>query len=235
MNFWIPVIYDTAAVLLLLICVIRGAKNGFAKTLVQSVGFAFSLLAAITVSKICASLLYTTLIQPSLFSAIEASVENAVSPEEVIGRVKSALDNLPAISGLLFDFSGFEENFDEAVLSSSQRIAEVVVENVLGPVIVPLLEMLIFVTVLIILLLVVSILAKGSKKVNEVPVIGGFNSFMGGVFGMISALVLLCCIAVVLKVIMAAKGESEYVSLSIIDRTYLFKIIYNAIINGVSR
>lgn len=232
MNSWVSFIYDAAAVAIILICMARGAKDGFAKALVQTVGLVVSVAAALYVSRVCASLIYTTAIQPGLLSTIESSIENAVDTESVVEGLKSALGAIPALSAVLFDFSGVEASLDGAVNLESSKIAAVVESSVIRPVVEPLLQMIIFILTLIILMFVVTLLAKGSKGFNKVPVIGGINSFLGALMGIINGGVLLCAAAAVISLIISAKGNSQYLSQDIISNTYIFKWIYNAVTGG---
>ena len=232
MNSWVSFIYDAAAVAIILICMARGAKDGFAKTFVQTVGLVVSVAAALYVSRVCASLIYTTAIQPGLLSTIESSIENAVDTESVVEGLKSALGAIPALSAVLFDFSGVEASLDGAVNLESSKIAAVVESSVIRPVVEPLLQMIIFILTLIILMFVVTLLAKGSKGFNKVPLIGGINSFLGALMGIINGGVLLCAAAAVISLIISAKGDSQYLSQDIISNTYIFKWIYNAVTGG---
>lgn len=232
MNSWVSFIYDAAAVAIILICMVRGAKDGFAKAFVQTVGLVVSVAAALYVSRVCASLIYTTAIQPGLLSTIESSIENAVDTESVVEGLKSALGAIPALSAVLFDFSGVEASLDGAVNLESSKIAAVVESSVIRPVVEPLLQMIIFILTLIILMFVVTLLAKGSKGFNKVPLIGGINSFLGALMGIINGGVLLCAAAAVISLIISAKGDSQYLSQDIISNTYIFKWIYNAVTGG---
>ncbi len=224
---WKPLLYDGAALLILIVCVVIGRKNGFTKTVIQTVGFVLSVVAAVTVSRICATLLYTTLIQPALLTTLEASLENAVDTETVVEGLKNAVSGLPAISALLFDFSGVETSLSESVSLKASEIAATVEEGVLRPVIEPLFETFLFVIVLLLLLAVVMLLAKGSKSVNEVPVIGKVNAFFGGVVGFVNGLVALCALAAVLNVIIKIKGDSAFLSEEIIGKSFLFHYVYD--------
>lgn len=232
MQNWMPFIYDAIAVAVLLCCISRGAKDGFAKTFVQTVGMAVSVAAALYISKICASLIYTTAIQPALLETIQASVENAVDTETVIDGLKSAVSSIPALSSVLFDFSGVEQSLDGAVNIEGAKIASLVESSVIRPVMEPLLEMVIFIASLIVLLFAVTLLAKGSKGFNRVPIIGGVNSFLGGITGIVSGGVLLCAAAAIINIVISAKGNTEYLSYDIISKTYIFKWIYSAVTGG---
>ena len=225
MNF-IPIIYDVRAVVIVVNCIAKGVKNGFAKTLIQSIGYVFAIIAAVVISGICSSLIYTTAIQPAVIKNMEASLANAVDTETVINGLTEAVGTLPAISGILFDFSGVAENLINSVGLDNAAMAVSVEESVIRPVMEPLLETAIFAVSLIVLIAVVSIIAKGSRIVNEVPVIGGFNSFFGGVFGILNGAISLCVGAIILRFVISAEIFPEYFSEEIISKTYLFKWIY---------
>lgn len=232
MENYMPLIYDAAAVIVILICMSRGAKDGFAKAFVQTAGAVVSVAAALYISRVCASLIYTTAIQPALLTSIKDSVENAVDTESVIEGLKNAVSGIPALSAVFFDFSGVEQTLDSAVGLKSSEIASVVEAGVIRPVLEPLLQTAIFIASLIILLLVVSLLAKGSKSFNKVPVIGGINGFLGALMGIINGGVVLCAAAAIISFIISAKGENQYLSADIISGTYIFKWIYNAVTSG---
>lgn len=224
-----PLIYDAAAALLIVICLIKGAKDGFAKTFVQTAGAIFSVIAATVVSRICASLIYTTAIQPAVLKSLETSLDNAVDTQSVTESLELAVKNLPAISRLLFDFDSAAEKLTDSFGLSSAKIAAQVEEGVISPVVMPLLETILFIVVLIILLFVVRLLAKGSKGFNDVPVVGAVNGFFGGVLGTANGIIVCIAVCAVLRIILVSRGANEWLSEDIISRTYLFKWIYGII------
>jgi hypothetical protein len=93
----------------------------------------------------------------------------------------------------------------------------------------PILETFIFAVALIILASAVSIIAKGSKFVNDVPIIGKANSFFGGVFGIVNGAAELAVAAFILNFVIKAGIFPEYFSEKIISGTYLFRFIYFAL------
>ena len=167
MNF-VSIIYDVLAIVIVISCIKKGAKNGFAKTAIQAIGYIFAIIAALVISRICASLIYTTAIEPMVIEKMESSIANAVDAESVINGLTEAVESLPAISYLFFDFSSATENLINSVGLDYSAIAVSVEESVVRPVVEPILETLFFAGALIILATVVSFIAKGSKFVNEV-------------------------------------------------------------------
>lgn len=228
----VSILYDFIAVFIVINCIKKGAKNGFAKTAIQTVGYACAIIAALVISRMCASIMYTTAIRPAVILNMETSIANAVDTESVINGLTEAMENLPAISHFLFDFSGAAENLVESIGFDYSAIAETVEESVVRPVVEPILETVIFAVSLILLATVVSFVAKGSKFVNDVPVIGGFNRFFGGVFGILNGILELCIGAFILDFIISASVFPEYFSEEIISGTYIFRHVYEAVCGG---
>ena len=228
MNF-VSIIYDALAFFIVINCIRKGAKNGFAKTAVQAIGYIFAIVAALVISRICASLIYTTAIQPMVIEKMESSIANAVDTESVINGLASAVEGLPAISYFLFDFSTAAENLVDSVGLDYAAIAVSVEESVIRPVAEPILETVAFAVSLILLATVVSFVANGSKFVNDVPIIGKANSFFGGVFGIANGVLELCIGAFILDFVISAGIFPEYFSEDIIEKTYIFRWIYSAV------
>lgn len=232
MNF-VSIIYDALAFFIIINCIRKGAKNGFAKTAVQAIGYIFAIVAALVISRICASLIYTTAIQPMVIEKMESSIANAVDTESVINGLVSAVEGLPAISYFLFDFSTAAENLVDSVGLDYAAIAVSVEESVIRPVAEPILETVAFAVSLILLATVVSFVANGSKFVNDVPIIGKANSFFGGVFGIANGILELCIGAFILDFVISAGIFPEYFSEDIIEKTYIFRWIYSAVCGNI--
>ena len=228
MNF-VSIIYDILAIVIIINCIKKGAKNGFAKTAVQTIGYICSVVAAVVISSIAAALIYSTALEPALASYLEESMHNSVDAEGIVNSVTEAVSELPAVSHLLFDFSKVSESLADSVSLDYSSIAENICESVIEPVVYPVFKMLIFAVVLIILFTVVSMIAKGSKVVNDVPIIGGANSFFGGIFGILNGILELCIGAFILEFVISAGIFPEYFSEEIIGKTYLFRWIYFAV------
>jgi len=231
LNF-VSIIYDALAIFIVINCIRKGEKNGFAKTAIQAIGYICAIIAALVVSRVCAALIYTTAIQPAVITNMESSISNAVDTESVINGLTAAVESLPAISHLLFDFSGAAESLVDSVGLDYAAIAVSVEESVVRPIVEPILETVIFAITLVILIAVVSFVAGGSKYVNDVPIIGKANSFFGGVFGIANGALELCVAAFILEFVISAGIFPEYFSEEIISGTYVFRHIYFTVCGG---
>ena len=206
--------------------IVKGKNDGFAKAFVQTAGFAFAVISALVIGRILASLLYTMLLKPGIIETIESSLGKAINTGDVIKNLEEAVASLPAVSKLIFDFGAVEESLGDAVDMSNLKIAESVEKSVISPVVLPLIEIIIFAIVLLLLLAVITVIARKSKKVNEVPVIGGVNAFFGGVIGALEGAVVLATVSTVLRFVIKVYGSSVWLSEKIISKTYIFKWIY---------
>jgi hypothetical protein len=204
----------------------KGARDGFAKTAVQTVGYICSVIAAVVISSIAAAIIYSTAAEPALVSYLAESMENSVDAESILSSVTAAVNELPAVSHLLFDFSKVSESLANSVSLDHVSIAENICESVIEPVIYPILKTLLLAILLIILFPVVTAVAKGSKAVNDVPVIGKANGFFGGVFGILNGVLKLAAAAFILDHVISAGLFPEYFSEEIIGKTFLFRWIY---------
>jgi len=220
------IIYDVLAVVIVINCISRGAKNGFAKTAVQTVGYVCSAIAALVVASIAAALIYSLALEPEIMTRIEEGISGAADAESVLNGVTSAIEGLPAISGLLFDFGGVAETLAESFDLDYHEIAKNVSQTAIEPVVMPILRTVIFAFTLIILFAAVSLIAKGSKVVNDVPVIGKANGFFGGIFGIVNGALELCIAAVILNAVIKTGSFPEFFSEEIISKTILFRMIY---------
>lgn len=220
------IIYDVIAIVIVINCISRGAKDGFAKTAIRTVGYFCSAIAALVISSIAAALIYSLVIEPEIISHIENAISGAVDAESILDGITSAIEGLPAISGLLFDFSGVAEGLAQSLDLDYSAIAKNVSETVTEPVVVPIIKTLIFAFSLIVLFSAVSLIAKGSKVVNDVPVIGKANGFFGGVFGVLNGILMLCLAAVILGAVIKEGIFPEILSENIISETFLFRLIY---------
>lgn len=223
---YIFLVYDVAAIAIVIFFIIKGKNDGFTKTFVETAGFAFAVISALVIGRISASFLYTALLKPGIIESIESSLGKAIDVEDVINSIEEAVASLPAISKLIFDFGAIEDKLDGGINMTNANIAANVEESVISPVVMPLLEIIIFALVLILFLALITVIARKSKKVNEVPVIGGLNAFFGGIIGALEGAVVLAIVSTGLRFLIKAYGESVWLSENIISKTYIFKWIY---------
>lgn len=123
-----------------------------------------------------------------------------------------------SIEKLLQKFIGEDKN---SIISD-------VSETVVKPLVVRVIQIILFILSFIIISILVRLIAGLFKAVNHVPIAGGINVFLGGVFGIIQGIVVIYIAALLLKLIIAVtKNDLMFLNESTIEATRIFKYIYN--------
>lgn len=233
MEKYIFLIYDIISIAAVSLLIWIGAKNGFANAIIQAGGLILSVVASLALGKILSSLIYTTLVQPGVISAVRESVGNAVDTESVINGLSEAVNSMPWMARKIFDFSAAEKALSENNFIDAESAAIAVESTVIRPVVEPIINTLIFLITIIILVVIVETLAKSSKGVNKIPVVGILNSILGGFTGFVAGMIVILIVAGCVGLYIKLKGENIYLNEEVISKTYIFRYIYNVVQNGV--
>ncbi len=225
-------IYDALAVVIVVLAIIKGKKDGFVKTALQTIGYLCAAVAALVVANISTALIYTAAMQPAVISVIENALLENASPENMVEAVTEAVVTLPAVAELLFDFEDVAAVLSNTVGLDAGAIAAAVESGVIRPVIEPMLNTLIFIITLLVLTAIVTAVAKGSKVFNDVPVVGSFNALFGAAAGLAWGIIEVGVAAVIIGFVISGGLFPEYFSEKIISQTYIFKWIYFAVQSG---
>ena len=67
------------------------------------------------------------------------------------------------------------------------------------------------------------IIGKMLNNVNRIPLVGGINNILGGVLGLVKAIILLYIAAIVISIIVSFTGGEFQ---NIIDNSYAFRLFY---------
>lgn len=114
------------------------------------------------------------------------------------------------------------------MLSSSASFKDAVINGIIEPCVKLLVQTVAFVLIFCVVVIALSLLSKLLKFVNKIPVIGGLNSFCGGLVGLVEGLfsVFVVCIVVRLVTVLSG-GTIMFFNAADIDSTYIFSVFYN--------
>lgn len=106
--------------------------------------------------------------------------------------------------------------------------SDAVMSAVIDPIIKVPLRALIFVAIFAIIMIVVEIISNLLRVINKIPVLGTVNAFFGGILGVAEGLLICVLISICLQVLIALTNNSLiFINTLTIDKTFLFKYIYN--------
>ena len=206
MNWVIGILLDVILVAVALLCIRKGSKDGFAKTVVSFFGIFIAIILAVSLSKPIANYAYTNFAQKPIENAIESSIgaeldkasESDPSAQELLLGVEGAIEKLPEfINNSLKTEEKQAEISDHIVKLYTTNVSEFshnITETVVKPILISILAVAVFVIVFLVVFIVCVILSKALKIVNKLPLLGGVNSLLGGIIGFLKGLIIVLII-----------------------------------------
>lgn len=197
------------------IVVFISVKNGFFKTLFDLVAYIFAIAAAKNISPLLAKGAFDTFIRGGAEEYLGSAL-SGISTEQLPEQADKIIATVPeGLRGLL-DVIGFtEEKISEQISSieiSSQDIVSDIMNKVVEPIGVGVLQFIIFVILGIALLIVAKIIVRLLNSiVKRLPVIKRFNSLLGGVVGFIKGSVLAVVFAGILGIIASTSDNAALI------------------------
>ncbi len=164
---------------------------------------------------------------------IAANIRNASSFDAIAEFAHGVGEAVPLFFGGMGDeiADGKASAVRSVVLimqSSSASFKEAVINGIIEPCIKIFVQTLAFVVIFTVVLIVLNLLSRLLKFVNKIPVIGGLNSFCGGLVGLVEGVfsVFVVCIIVRLITILCG-GTIMFFNAADIDSTFIFRVFYN--------
>lgn len=114
------------------------------------------------------------------------------------------------------------------VTAGSQKTGDAVLGAVIDPIVKVPLRALIFIAIFAIIMILAEIVSNLLRIINKIPVLGGVNAFLGGILGTAEGLLICVIISICIQVLIALTGDTLiFINTLTIDRTFLFRYIYN--------
>ena len=201
MNWAIGILLDVILVIIALLCIKKGSKDGFAKTIVSFFGIFIAIILAATLSKPIANYAYTGFVQKPIENAITASIETQLdkassnpSAQQLLEGVEGAIDKFPAfIKNALQTEEMKAEISDKIVELHSADLSEFshkITDTIIKPILISVISAIVFVIIFLAVFLICILLSKALKIVNKLPLLGGVNSLLGGIIGLLKGIII---------------------------------------------
>ncbi len=107
------------------------------------------------------------------------------------------------------------------------QTADTIAEAVVQPAMESLIGLILFLVVFSLVLAILRVVARVLKIVDHLPVVGRLNRFLGGVFGVLRALLMIILlVSFVQLLIWLSCDELRYLNTELIENTHIFHIFY---------
>lgn len=235
----LDIIIDLIAILVIAVYIWRSYTVGFVRSLILFLGKIASLIVSYYFGKILALGAYTMFIA-SKIEEIAVSVATKISTETAPAYVlDTILEQIPeSIEETTLSFLGGRENavsFITEQMSGTYTPINELVTNVLKSLSIFLLQAVFCTILFIICMFIVNIVAKIVGAVFKLPIVGPINSILGGVLGLLQAIIILSIVGFIVNAgVMYLADDTSTINDSLMQSTFVFKHFYNLLANANS-
>lgn len=216
---------DAAVIVIFVAAIITGYKRGFARSIINIVGFIAALVLAVLLSEWVANGVYTAVVQPASERAIETAIEDAVGNAQPSQNLDTALEAMPKFVKRLMERKGvtaqaLKTKIGDRVQNTASAVAVSVTETAVKPVMTFLIRCIAGLVLFIILLVVAGVLERLlGKIIKHMPLLHTADGLLGGVLGGIKGLLWVMIVITVLQAIAAFTAEDAFISHETIAQT----------------
>ena len=216
-----PWILDGAVVLVMLIYIGIGIRRGAVRTVVEFVGFFAALVAAATVSDAVTSTLFQSAIRPvvqeSMTNALEGITAGSADP------MTALMEKMPDFAVRYFENAQLRQQLAQALTVSSAEGAQMLTDNVVGPVVQMLLHGLISVVVFIVVMILIRMLAGALDLVAKLPVLRQLNEGLGAICGAAKGVVIVMLLVTLTMAVLPFLPENDFITAGHIEESMIFR------------
>ena len=225
-NFY-PYIFDIALVVIVIACVIYGSIKGFLTMFVAFVGRIAAVILALILCNVLANYAYTAFIKPQVTETVSSKVEEVLTNDknaQVTEIITKATEGMPEfVKNSALSCSDLLTVKDE----QKAEISNTIEQSVISPIVLSALQIVIFIILLTIFLIIVKFLSKTFGEINDWPIVGKLNKFLGGVLGLVNAMIIVLVAVFVIKgAVLLSGNNSKVFNNETIESSKIFSYIY---------
>lgn len=224
------IVFDIAVVAIVVLFAIWGYRRGLMRTAFGLVGYIAAAGLSYLLSTPIANWVYNTFIRSATSDFILSSLSDGAKEQGIQTAVDQVIDALPKSIVAFLPESSIKEVTEQLsqATPSNQEIASAVMEHLIYPVAIAIIQLFTVIFLFLLLCIVVKTITKMLKIVDKLPIIGKLNSGLGLVIGLGEAIVFLTFFTGAVAIMIQLSGDQwETVNRSVIEQTYLFRFLYH--------
>lgn len=229
-------IFDIVVIAIVLLVIVLSAKKGFVASCLDT----FSMVISAFVSyKLCAPVansLYDMFIKDLVKTEFTQALDEMSSSLSVRDKVAGMIEALPETAVKLASSMGVDVNNLSSTLvsgsASNDTLIETIADTLAYDIMITLTEIIVFVALFIIASLLVRFISTFfSNNLEKLPVVGKVDTLLGGVLGLIKAIVLVFAGSVILYIVAQTAEPGSPLESVKSSQFYMFMDEYNPIID----
>ncbi len=235
MNF----IVDLAFIVLIVVVVVRASQKGFVSTMVDTFSVVISSVASYIFTPKVAQFLYDSFIRESVSRKFEKALDEISLNANPSDKFSAMFETLPegavklAQSLNLVNVGAVSSGFGASGAVENQQLITTFLNDFAYNVMITITKIVTFFALLVIFSLLVKFISSFLENINKIPFIGKFNSALGGVFGVLKAVVIVLVVCTVMYFIVASSDNTTVVSAISNSKLYHLITEVNPILNFI--
>ncbi|MGN0526419.1 MAG: CvpA family protein [Acutalibacteraceae bacterium] len=206
------------------VIIVYGFKKGFLSTLVDTLALGISAVASYIVTPKISDYIYENFVNDMVMTRFSKALDEAPGGLGIVEKVAEMVDSLPASAVAFAESMGMNlkiiaKSFSEGI--SNDELVETLAEKVGSSIMIPFIEIIVFVLLFIVCTLLVRLIAKILKKANDIPLLGKLNGLLGGVLGLVKAVLIVFVVCLVAHFVLKSSDNTTIVS--VIENSKIFQ------------
>jgi uncharacterized membrane protein required for colicin V production len=185
-------ILDAAVILVFVIFIFSGAKNGIAKSILSLVGSVVALLVTTYVSGIAADFVYSSFVKEKLRTSLASAISHS-GPESIFEALPNFITNSLKIYGVT------EERIYSSLGRGSPTVQADIAVNIVSPAVIGVINAVFTILIFIVLIFFIGGIVKNISGVFKMPVLKQIDGFFGAAFGILKAYIFVAVLAVLAR------------------------------------
>ena len=220
---------DLILIALAFLLVWSAARRGFTSIFIRTVGNIAVFFAAVFLSFAAADWLFDAGLRNSLVDRVQVQLATVSSTEleDIIGQ---AVAGLPGFLSSMIESFGYSvqdlaPQIQESIAGQSAAAAAIV-DTVVKPVVILMLRGILLLVFLILGWFLIRLLSRTANLVVNIPIVRGVNRFLGGILGLLNAVIMALCVTALSWFAITLWGDTiPFLNTQTIESSYLFRFV----------
>lgn len=221
------ILMDLAVVLIVIWQVRRGYHNGLMRMLIECLSWLAAAVLAVMISYAISGTIYDMFFAGRITEAVTNAILEAGSPEAFAGSLEQTLASMPEAIRSAAEFLMGGVDLSAVTSAQAAELAQTVTDSIVRPLITSAIQLVSFLILFALGLMVLHIVAIAFGAFNSIPLVGGINRALGGVFGLVKAAAILFILTLVLQFYFTFGTPSGVVTPAAVQESFLTEIFYD--------
>lgn len=225
MDKLIVLLYDLAAVLMILMTVAYSAQKGFATGIFRLVGRLAALFGSAFLAKNGAQLIYDQFLRTEVTGFLNRTLQGG-QLTDIIAQLQAGLQQLPKVYANIIELAIDTDSIAQALNSGAAQLTAALEQSVIGPAVTGALSVLLFSLCYLLLSGLVRLLTSAIHFVFHSPILLPIDRFFGAVMGFLQSCLNLYLVCVLFKLVFYLLGGMKYCNQQILLDTVILSRFY---------